>query len=211
MSAPEPIHAQRLYVIRHSDTDWTDAHRHTGSTDIALNERGDAHARLLAQRLRGLAFAQVYTSPLLRVRQTCSLAGFDSHAMELPDLTEWNMGDDEGRTTAEIRAQRPNWEMFRDGPNQGESLAQVFTRADRFVTLAQEPAVDSAVFASGQIIRCIAARWLGLPPLAAKCFSVDTCSVGILTFEHNRREPVVALWNDTGHLPATGGSIWSGT
>lgn len=195
--------SQRLFVIRHSDTDWTDGHRHTGSTDIPLNAAGEAHAVLLAARLAGLTFSKVYTSPLARVRRTCALAGCDVHVEIVPDLTEWNMGDDEGRTTVEIQRDRPEWDMFRDGPSNGEDLAQVFGRADRFVKLSQTCAGDTAAFASGQIIRCIAARWLGLPPLAAKCFTVDTCSVGILSFEHSRAEPVISLWNDVGHLASS--------
>ena len=155
--------------------------------------------------MAGMEFANVFTSPLARVRRTCELAGFDTHAEVVSDLTEWNMGSDEGRTTAEIRVDRPGWEMFRDGPSGGEMLADVFDRADRFVRLAQAARGRCAAFASGQIIRCIAARWLGLPPLGAKYFSVDTCSVGVLSFEHTLDEPVVSLWNDVGHLAASRG------
>ncbi|XVJ60053.1 MAG: histidine phosphatase family protein [Tepidisphaera sp.] len=191
---------QRLFVIRHSDTDWTDAHRHTGSTDLPLNSGGEAHAMRLASRLKGMTFAKVYTSPLARVRRTCAIAGFDAQAEIVPDLTEWKMGDDEGRTTFEIQRDRPGWDMFRDGPLHGEVLAQVFARAQRFLKLSQEWSGDTAAFASGQIIRCIAACWLGLPPSAARCFSVDTCSVGILSYDASRTEPTVALWNDVGDL-----------
>lgn len=203
MSPHNPDGASRLIIIRHSDTDWTDAHRHTGSTDLALSAKGEAHALLLAQRLAGMTFAKVYTSPLARVRRTCELAGFDAHAEVLPDLAEWNMGDDEGRTTAEIQRDRPGWDMFRDGPSRGEVLSQVSVRADRFVKLVKTRTGDTAAFASGQIIRCIAASWLGMPALVAKCFSVDTCGVGILSFEHNTAEPVVSLWNDVGHLQSS--------
>lgn len=198
MSRPDTLVHPRLFVIRHSDTDWTDAHRHTGRTDIALNAKGEARAVLLAERLSGRTFANVFASPLTRVRQTCALAGFGDHAEIVAELAEWNMGDDEGRTTSQIREGRPAWDMFRDGPANGESLAQVTTRAERFVAHARECTGDIAAFASGQIIRCIAARWLGLSPLAAKCFRVDTCSVGILSYEHNLDEPVVSLWNDLG-------------
>jgi probable phosphoglycerate mutase len=193
----------QLVVIRHGDTDWAEAHRHTGSTNVSLNARGEAHALLLAPRLAGMAFARVFASPLLRVRQTCALAGFDARAEVSADLTEWNMGQDEGRTTDEIRRERPSWDMFRDGTKGGENLADVFARADRFVSLAQANTGVVAAFASRQIIRCIAARWLGLPPISSKCFGVEPCSVGILSFEHHGQSPLVSLWNDVGHLQPT--------
>ena len=196
MSQADSSAHPRLFMIRHGETHWTESHQHTASTDIPLNELGEARAVLLAARLSGINFGRVFTSPLARVRRTCDRAGFEVQARTNPDPMEWRMGDDKGRTTAQIREDRPKWDLFRDGPADGETLAGVTARAESFIALARECAGDVAAFASGQITSCIAASWLGLPPTAARLFRVDTCSVGILYFEHNFNEPVVSFWNE---------------
>lgn len=194
----------RLFVLRHGDTDWTDAHKHTGRTDLPLNAGGEKHARRLGARLRGETFARVFVSPLFRVRRTCELAGFATHAEINPDLTEWDYGDYEGRLTLDVQRERSQWNLYRDGAPNGESPAQVAARADRFLELVRPIEGNVAAFSSGQIIRIIAARWLGLPPLAARFFSTATAGVGILGYEHNRKQPVILLWNDIGRLGENG-------
>jgi broad specificity phosphatase PhoE len=186
----------RLFLIRHGDTDWTDSRKHTGRTDIPLNAHGEQHARLLGERLKGESFARVFVSPLVRVRRTCEIAGFAAHAQVNPDLVEWDYGEYEGRLSVEVERERPGWTLYQDGAPHGESPEQVATRADRFVELVRPIEGDVAAFSSGQIIRMIAARWLGMPPLAARYFYTATASVGILGYEHNRAHPVILLWDD---------------
>ena len=204
MSTKDAVALPRLFLIRHGDTDWTDSNQHTGRTDISLNANGEERARGLGARLKGEKFAQVFTSPLVRARRTCELAGFAARAEVNPDLVEWDYGAYEGRTTLDIQRERPAWNLFRDGAPNGESPEQVAARADRFVDIARQIDGDVAAFSSGHIIRMIAARWLGLPPLAAKYFYTATASVGIVGYEHNRNQPVVLLWNDVRPLEMNG-------
>ena len=186
----------RLFLARHGDTIWTDLHRHTGRTDLPLNERGEEHARQIGMQLQRFSFSRVFTSPLQRALRTCELAGFGAGAEVDPDLIEWDYGQLEGKPTSEIVRERPGWEQFRDGCPDGESPAHVAARADRFVARARDLSGDVVAFSSGHIIRMIAARWLGLMPAQARCFYCDPASVGVLGFEHNRLdEPVIRLWN----------------
>jgi len=194
----------RLFLLRHGDTDWTDEHRHTGRTDIPLNAKGEKHARRLGERLQDEKFARVFVSPLVRARRTCELAGVAAHAEVNADLVEWNYGDFEGRLTSEVEAEQPAWNLYRNGTPNGESPEQVAARADRFLELVRPIAGDVAAFSSGQIIRVIVARWLGLAPLAARYFHTATASVGILGYEHNRSQAVILLWNDLGTLDKNG-------
>ena len=193
---------QVVYLARHGETAWSLSGQHTGLTDLPLTARGECNARRLAERLKGLEFARVFTSPLQRVKRTCELAGFGSRAELDPDLVEWNYGDYEGLRTADIHAMRPDWEMFRDGFPHGESFDQIATRADRVVDRAR--AIDGAVllFSSGHFLRVLAARWLGLKPQDARYFLLGTASLSSLTYEHNPSEPAIGLWNDTRHLNA---------
>jgi len=190
-----------LYLARHGDTAWTDSHQHTGRTDLPLNERGEARARLFGERLKRISFGRVFTSPLQRASKTCALAGFGDIAETHLDLVEWDYGRYEGKRTSEIMKERPDWELFRDGCPGGESPEAVAVRADRF--LVQVHGLEGAVlaFSSGHIIRMIAARWLGQPPAAGRFFYCNPASVGVLGFEHGSRDqPVVRLWNDVGEL-----------
>ncbi len=196
MTSDSATTLSRLFLIRHGDTAWTDSHQHTGRTDLPLNANGEAHARRLGARLKGKTFTRVFVSPLLRVRRTCELAGFAEHAEVDADLTEWDYGDYESKLTADIHRQRPQWNLYRDGTPHGESPDQVAARADRFIQLVRPIAGDVAAFSSGQIIRMIAARWLGLSPLHARHFYTATASIGILGYEHDRNQPVLLLWND---------------
>jgi probable phosphoglycerate mutase len=163
---------------------------------LPLNEAGEEHARQIGRRLSEFQFARVFTSPLQRASRTCALAGFGDVAQIDPDLMEWDYGRFEGKRTAEVHDERPGWELFRDGCPAGETAQDVALRADRFIARARELEGDVLAFSSGHIIRMIAARWLGFPPEAGRCFFCRPTSVGVLAFEHqNQAEPIVALWN----------------
>jgi len=185
----------KLYLIRHGNTAWSETRRHTGLTDLPLNEHGEHDARLLGDHLKGMNIAHTYMSPLLRARQTCELAGFADKAEISNELIEWNYGDYEGQTTSDICRQRPDWNIFFDGAPAGESPQDVAARADRFIERARRVQGDVAAFSSAHIIRVIAARWLGLAPDAGRYFLSSTASVGILGYEHNSKEPALHLWN----------------
>jgi len=200
MLATNVRHPPRLFLLRHGNTDWSDSRKHTGRTDIPLNASGEQHALLLGKRLKGETFARTFISPLIRVRRTCELAGFAQDAKVDADLTEWDYGDYEGLLTADVHLTRPDWYLYRDGAPGGESPEQVAARADRFIQRVIPLDGDVAAFSSAQIIRMIAARWLGLPPLAAQYFYTETASVGILGYEHDRSRPVVQLWDDVGTI-----------
>jgi broad specificity phosphatase PhoE len=193
--ATMPTTLTKLYLARHGDTAWTDSHRHTGRTDIPLNECGEEHARQLGEILPP-DFAHIFTSPLQRAAKTCALAGFGRGAQINPDLLEWDYGLYEGTLTTDIQKERPGWELFRDGCPGGESAQDVAGRADRFIRRVQELGGNVAAFSSGHIIRMIAARWLGLPPPAGRPFFCRPGSVGELGFEHDRRDqPIILAWN----------------
>jgi|SRR5437870_127294 broad specificity phosphatase PhoE len=197
MSEPLPV----IYVARHGETAWSLSGQHTGVTDLPLTERGERNARRLGERLKGLSFVKVFTSPLQRAARTCELAGFGAGAEVDRDLLEWNYGEYEGRRTAEILAERPDWQLFRDGCPGGESPDQIGARADRVVSRLRAIQGDVLLFSSGHFLRVLAARWLGLEPGAGRCFLLSTASLGMLAYEHNNlTEPVIRLWNDTRHV-----------
>jgi probable phosphoglycerate mutase len=186
----------KLYLARHGDTAWTDSHQHTGRTDLPLNARGEEHARLLGECLRGASFSRIFTSPLQRAAKTCELAGFGAKVEIDHDLIEWDYGRFEGKLTSDILKEEASWELYRDGCPEGESTGDVALRADRFIARVQGIAGDVLAFSSGHIIRMIAARWLGLPPSAGRLFFCDPASVGVLGFEHDSRDqPIIRLWN----------------
>ena len=189
-----------VYLARHGETAWSLTGQHTGLTDLPLTPRGEQNARRLGERLRGLKFAKVFTSPLQRAARTCELAGFKNVAAVDQDLLEWNYGDYEGRRTADIRAERPDWQLFRDGCPGGETLAQVATRADRVIGRVRAIEGDVLLFSSGHILRVLAARWLALDGSNGKLFFLSTASLSTLGYEHDRSSPVVRLWNDTRHV-----------
>ena len=192
------------YLARHGETAWTISRQHTGRTDLPLTAQGEAEARRLGERLDGLKFAAVFTSPLQRARRTCELAGFGSAATVEPDILEWNYGAYEGRTSAEIHAERPDWDLFRDGCPGGESPDQIGARADRAIGRVREIAGDTLLFSSSHFLRVFAARWLGLPPRAGRLFVLGTASLSVLGYEHNRSEPVIRLWDEMPHEPRIG-------
>jgi probable phosphoglycerate mutase len=188
-----------LYLARHGETAWSLSGQHTGLTDLPLTPRGERNARRLGERLKGKAFAQVFTSPLQRASKTCELAGF-SDAVVDADLVEWNYGDFEGKTTAEILQIRPGWRLFDDGCPGGETVAQIGARADRVLARLRTAAGDVLVFSSGHLLRVLTARWLGLPPSEGRLFLLSTAALSILGYEHCKTEPAVKLWNDAGHV-----------
>jgi len=192
-----------VYLARHGGTAWSLTGPHTGLTDLPRTERGERTARWLGDRLKGLTFAKVFTSPLQRARRTCELAGFGAVAEIDPDLVEWNHGNYEGRRTTEIRAERPDWQLFRDGCPGGESPQQVATRADRALRRVRSINADVLLFSSGHFIRVLASRWLGLELSAnARYFMLSTASLSVLGYEHDLSRPVIQLWNDTHHVAA---------
>ena len=183
-------------LARHGQTAWTVSHQHTGVTDMPLTAAGETEAVRLRERLAGQTFAAVFTGPLRRATRTCQLAGFGSLAVVEPDLTEWNYGAYEGRTTAEIRAERPGWDLFRDGCPDGETPGQVAARADRVIEKVRAVPGNTVIFSSGHFLRMFAARWLGLEPGAGRYFVLGTASLSELGYEHDRSEPVIRLWNE---------------
>lgn len=196
MSTALPI----ICLVRHGETAWSLSGQHTGLTDLPLTERGERAARALVPRLRDPQFSLVLTSPLQRAARTCELAGFAAMAHTEADLCEWDYGAYEGRRTAEIRAERPDWDLFRDGCPGGESPQAVGMRADRIVARVRALEGDTLLVSSGHILRVLAARWLNLPPLAGSLLLLGTASVSVLGYEHDRSEPAVRLWNDTHHV-----------
>ena len=192
-----------VYIARHGETAWSLTGQHTGKTDLPLTEHGEAVARSLANRLNGLAFTSVFVSPLQRARRTCELAGFGSIAVIDPDLREWDYGQYEGRTTADIRRERPGWQLFRDGCPGGETLDEVAARADRVVGRLRQVQGNSLIFSSGHFIRVLAERWIGLEvSVGARSFMLSTASLSALGYENDLNQPVIRFWNDTQHVDA---------
>src|SRR5580692_11485355 len=190
-----------VYLARHGDTAWTVSGQHTGLTDLPLIADGELHARRLGERLKGLTFAKVFTSPLKRAARTCELAGFAAVAETDPDLVEWDYGEYEGLRSAEIVAQRPDWQLFRDGAPGGESPAQIGERADRVVQRVRGVAGNVLLFSSGHFIRVLTARWLGLGPgTGGRYFLLSPASLSALSYEHDLSHPVIRLWNDDHHV-----------
>jgi probable phosphoglycerate mutase len=189
-----------VYLARHGETAWSVTGQHTGLTDLPLTEQGEGNARNLEQRLCGLTFVKVFTSPLQRAARTCELAGFKATAEIDHDLVEWNYGNYEGCRTVEILKERPDWQLFRDGCPGGESPDQVAGRADRVVQRVRAVRGNVLMFSSGHFLRVLAARWLGLEPTAGSLFVLSTASLSALCYEHNLSHPVILLWNDDHHV-----------
>jgi broad specificity phosphatase PhoE len=189
-----------IYLARHGETAWSLTGQHTGLTDLPLTERGEQNARALGERLAGLNFGRVFTSPLKRAVRTCELAGFGAIAEVDRDLLEWNYGQYEGRRTAEIHAERPEWQLFRDGCPGGESPDLVAARADCVLSRVRALRVDVLLFSSGHFLRVLAARWLELGPAAGSYLLLSTASLSALGYEHNLRQPAIRLWNDARHV-----------
>ena len=184
---------QELWLVRHGETDWSRSGAHTGRMDLLLTEEGKQRALALARYLDSRPFALVLTSPLARARETCRFAGYGDIALIDPDLREWDYGAYEGRTTDEIRSEKPGWCLWRDGVAGGESIEQVAARARRVIERAASAGGDIALFAHGHILRVLAACWLDLPPASGRLLALGTASVSILGYEREGR--VIRLWN----------------
>jgi broad specificity phosphatase PhoE len=188
----------RLYLVRHGETEWSAAGRHTGRTDIPLNDNGRRQARQLARRLDGQRFEAVFTSPRSRAIETCRIAGLDRDAIVTDDLGEWNYGVYEGRTTDDIRREEPGWSVWTAEIGGGESVDDVGARVDRVIEAALAYEGDVALFGHGHCLRILAARWIGLAATGGAHLELSTATVSRLGWERERR--VVELWNDGSHL-----------
>ncbi|MCT6839517.1 MAG: histidine phosphatase family protein [Bifidobacteriales bacterium] len=186
-----------IYLVRHGQTEWSLSGQHTGRTDMPLTAAGEAAARTLAGRLQGLAFSAIWSSPSQRASKTCALAGFGDARVIKDDLAEWDYGAYEGITTKAILAERPGWQLFRDGCPGGESAADVGARADRIIHAIRAANDRILIFSSSHFLRVLTARWLGLPPEGGALFVLDTTSISVLGYEHDLTEPVVRMWNQT--------------
>ncbi len=187
----------QLWLVRHGETEWSANGRHTSRTDLDLTEAGIEAATSVAEKLAGTSFGRVLTSPLLRARRTAELAGFGS-AEVVEDLREWDYGDDEGLTTPQIREERPGWTVWRDGPEGGETGAEVGRRADRVIELVRGTGGPVLAFSHGHLSRVLGARWLGLEVADGAHLTLSTASVSVLGWE--RDTPAVLHWNHTGTL-----------
>jgi broad specificity phosphatase PhoE len=186
-----------VMLVRHGETEWSRSGQHTSRTDLPLLDEGVQVAAALGRRLAGHPFALILASPMTRARETARLAGLGDDLEITEDLHELGYGDYEGRTTPEIRVERPGWDVWVDGSPGGESLADAGTRADRVIARAEAADGDVALFAHGHILRIVGARWLGLPAAAGSGLALSTASLCILGYERERR--VIWLWNDTSH------------
>lgn len=193
MTSPGSAGRPQLWLVRHGETEWSTAGRHTGRTDVDLTDAGRDQAQQLRRSLESHAFALVLSSPLRRARETCKLAGLGATAVVDDDLAEWDYGDYEGLTTAQIRTSRPDWSLWRDGCPGGESSADVGIRADRVVARVRSLDGDAIAFAHGHLLRVLAARWIGLPAYDGGLLALDTAHLGVLGWE--REQPVVRRWN----------------
>jgi probable phosphoglycerate mutase len=186
----------RLFYFRHGETLWSLAGQHTGVTDIALTANGEAQARALRPWVQAVSFAHVLTSPRLRARKTCELAGVGDGAKIDPDLAEWNYGDYEGRRSAEILQERPDWNLFRDGCPNGETPEEMSQRVDRVIERLRELGGDIALFSHGHFGAVLGARWIGLPVAEGEHFALAPASMSVLGQRPNHPETsVISLWN----------------
>jgi broad specificity phosphatase PhoE len=182
-----------IVLVRHGETEWSRDRRHTSRTDIPLTEAGRREAEELPEALAGWSFARVLSSPLSRALDTCRLAGMGERAELSDDLVEWDYGEYEGITTAQIREQRPGWYLWRDGCPGGETAGEVGRRVDRVITAVEGTEGDVALFAHGHVLRVLAARWLGLGPEAGALLKLDTGTLSALGYERETR--VITRWN----------------
>jgi broad specificity phosphatase PhoE len=190
-SAPQhdapPRTSQRLWLVRHGETEWSASGQHTSRTDLPLTERGRRRAAEIGRLLLGHSFSLVLSSPMLRAVDTCRLAGYGDAAQVEPNLREWDYGEYEGRTSAQILAERPGWSLWRDGTPGGENLLDVAARAQTVIDRALLTSGDALLFGHGHILRVLACCWLGLPPVSGKLFALGTAGVTTLGYEHENR------------------------
>jgi broad specificity phosphatase PhoE len=190
MAVPSDV---TVVLVRHGETEWSSAGRHTSFTDLPLSAEGRDEVKPLADRLAAIDFALVLTSPRRRARETCELAGLAAHAAIDDDLVEWDYGSYEGHTTEEIRAQVPGWTIFDGGAPGGETEEQVAARADRVIERACAAGGVVALFSHGHFLRVLGARWIGLPASAGTVLGLDTATLSFLG--HEREQRVLRVWN----------------
>jgi probable phosphoglycerate mutase len=191
---------QQVHLVRHGATEWSVAGKHTGRTDIPLTVSGRAQAESLRERLQDLKVDKVFSSPLVRARETAVLAGFASDIEAEPDLLEWNYGTFEGQRTSEIRAAQPGWDLFEHGCPGGETVAEVAARADRVIARVRELGGRVLLFAHRDILRVIAVRWVGWPGVEARRLYLEPASLSILGYDHGSiDEPILRVLNDYDH------------
>jgi probable phosphoglycerate mutase len=183
----------RLWLIRHGETEWSLSGAHTSRTDIPLTDRGRERAAHMADHLHQQEFSLVLTSPRQRARETCGITGYGDVAQVDPDLGEWDYGEYEGRTTSDIRKEQPGWTIWTSNPREGETLAQVRTRAQSVIDRSTAAVGQVALFSHAHFLRILAATWIGLPPEAGRLWALGTGSVSILGFERETR--VIETWN----------------
>lgn len=192
-----PPGPDRVVLVRHAATAWSRSGRHTGRTDLPLDDTGTADAVALGERLAGCDFAAVWCSPLARAVQTCVLAGYGDQLRLVDDLREWDYGEYEGRTTSEIRRERPGWELFRDGAPRGEDAQAVCRRVDRVIEALRSDedlaGSEVALFSHGHLLRTLGARWIGLDPRLGRSLHLDTGRLAVLGWE--RESPALISWN----------------
>jgi len=189
---------QKIYLIRHGETEWTKTKQHTGLTDIPLTEEGCIQAEWLKERLGQKKFKKVFCSPLKRAKETCEISGYLKQAAIDQDLLEWDYGDYEGKTSAEIHKTDPHWTIFSKGAPNGESIGDVGTRAQRMIAKVRDISGDVAIFSSGHFLRSFVAKWLHLPISEGKLFLLSTASISVLGYE--REQPAIVSWNQTQSL-----------
>ena len=182
-----------VWLVRHGETEWSESGQHTGRTDLPLTPEGEKHAREMSNFLSGRDFALVLSSPMRRALETCRLMGYGDAAIIDPNLREWDYGEYEGLTTAQIQSARPGWSLWKDGVIHGESIEQVAARAQTVIDRALGASGDVLLFAHGHILRILAACWLNLPPEAGRLFALSTASVSTLGYEHENR--VITHWS----------------
>jgi broad specificity phosphatase PhoE len=184
----------RQWLVRHGETEWAKDGRHTGRTDIPLTDLGRSQAVAVGRKIGKQAFVEVLSSPLVRALDTCRIAGFGARVELVDDLREWDYGADEGRTTEDIRRDRPGWSIWGDGPSGGETIAEVGARADRVIERVQAASGDVLCFAHGHVLRILAARWLDLPPVEGRRFALSTATLSVLGWERDIAD--VQRWNE---------------
>jgi broad specificity phosphatase PhoE len=186
----------RIFYFRHGETQWSLSGQHTGVSEIPLTPHGEMQARALRPWVETIAFSHVLTSPRLRARATCELAGLDGRSQIEPALAEWNYGDYEGRRSVEIHAERPGWNIFRDGCPNGESPSEICERVDRLIARLRAIEGDIALFSHGHFGAVFGARWIGLPVIEGQHLAISPASMSVLSLDPNHEHtPVIALWN----------------
>lgn len=191
----DPGRRPDVWLVRHGETEWARLGRHTSRTDVPLTATGREEARGLAGRLAHHPFSLVLTSPLSRATETAALAGFGDMAVPDPDLREWDYGSLEGRLTDDIRADYPDWTIWRGPWPGGETIDEVATRADRVIARVKAADGDVLLFGHGHQLRVLAARWIGLPGKSGGRFALGTATVSVLGWD--RETPIFETWNES--------------